>query len=798
MNKLLSILFLFSSYFSWSQYSIEGTVTNFDDASKEEFISIIINNKLETVTDSTGKFKIENLTAGNYTLEIKDINSEYFSFEFEIKNKNIKKNIKLKPKTTELGTYEVIYKTDNVVFIKPRPVDGITVLSDKKVNIIKPDNSISNQNNARQLFQQIAGLNIWESDGGGIQLGIGGRGLSPDRSSNFNTRQNGYDISADALGYPESYYSPATEAIDRIYVMRGASSLQFGTQFGGVVNFKLKEGNDRKKIEVVSRSTIGSYNFRNQFLSLAGRVGTNRYYVFGKIKTGDDFRPNSGFEQQMAYGMYKKQLSENTAIKFEFTHMNYLAQQPGGLTDAMFEITKDTSTRERNWFKVNWNLAALNLDSKLSKKAKINLRLFALDARRSSLGFLGRADRIDFLEGRTLIDGKFNNLGAEARYMRYYLNDTAPSIFLGGLRFYKGRSTGTQGNADNGYGPVFEYLQPDSLNSDYLFPSYNVSAFAENIFNITEKFSITPGIRLEHIVTESEGYYTKIFYDLAGNVLEYNEIAESRNRKRTFILGGLGIGYDFSENHEVYANFSQNYRAITFNDMRITNSNFRINPNIQDEKGYTADIGFRGNIKQWFSYDVSGFYLYYNDRIGLISQVDNLLNSVYMLRTNVANSRNIGIEFFTDINFIKLFNDSSKRDLNLFMNTSFIDARYISANNPSIDGNFVELAPQFTLKTGLSYRFNDFGISWQFAHTGEHFTDATNSTFTANAVNGTITAYTIQDLSLEYTYNQIKFEGGINNLLDEQYFTRRASGYPGPGILPSIGRNFYLTLQIKI
>ena len=38
---------------------------------------------------------------------------------------------------------------------------------------------------------------------------------------------------------------------------------------------------------------------------------------FGKIKTGDDFRPNSGFEQQMAYGMYKKQLSENTAIKFE-------------------------------------------------------------------------------------------------------------------------------------------------------------------------------------------------------------------------------------------------------------------------------------------------------------------------------------------------------------------------------------------------------------------------------------------------------------------------------------------------
>ena len=28
----------------------------------------------------------------------------------------------------------------------------------------------------------------------GLQLNIGGRGLDPNRTSNFNTRQNGYDI----------------------------------------------------------------------------------------------------------------------------------------------------------------------------------------------------------------------------------------------------------------------------------------------------------------------------------------------------------------------------------------------------------------------------------------------------------------------------------------------------------------------------------------------------------------------------------------------------------------------------
>ncbi|MFC7670651.1 hypothetical protein ACFQT0_27180 [Hymenobacter humi] len=62
----------------------------------------------------------------------------------------------------------------------------------------------------------MAGLNIWENDQGGLQLSIGGRGLDPNRTSNFNVRQNNYDISADALGYPESYYTPPTEAIKRI------------------------------------------------------------------------------------------------------------------------------------------------------------------------------------------------------------------------------------------------------------------------------------------------------------------------------------------------------------------------------------------------------------------------------------------------------------------------------------------------------------------------------------------------------------------------------------------------------
>ena len=62
---------------------------------------------------------------------------------------------------------------------------------------------------------------------------------------------------------------------------------------------------------------------------------------------------------------------------------------------------------------------------------------------------------------------------------------------------------------------------------------------------------------------------------------------------------------------------------------------------------------------------------------------------------------------------------------------------------------------------------------------------------------GQIPAYDILDLSFSYLFNNSTFELGINNILDNHYFTNRATGYPGPGIIPSPTRNFYFTFEYK-
>ena len=55
---------------------------------------------------------------------------------------------------------------------------------------------------------------------------------------------------------------------------------------------------------------------------------------------------------------------------------------------------------------------------------------------------------------------------------------------------------------------------------------------------------------------------------------------------------------------------------------------------------------------------------------------------------------------------------------------------------------------------------------------------------------------------LEKNEDAVKgFEKAAENAKEtstKSYFTRRATGYPGPGIIPSEPRTFYTTLQIKL
>ena len=807
---LIGFLALLMAVPSFAQIIIKGNVQDEQGLTMFGVVVHVDGIAESQVTDEKGNYRIIGLSPGVKKLTFFQPGYKKEERTLDSKNGTHRLDVQLSLLSQDLEGVTISGKKEETsVMTTLRPVEGMAIYAGKKTEVIQLSNLTANlaSNRARQIFAQVAGLNIWESDCAGIQIGVGGRGLSPSRTENFNTRQNGYDIAADALGYPESYYSPPMQAIEKVEVVRGAASLQYGPQFGGMINFVMKEGPKDKKFQAESIQSVGSYRFYNSYNAIGGTIGRFNYYSFFQYKFGKCWRCNSDFDNYTAYAGLRYTSKKGTTIKMEYTRMWYLAQQAGGLTDAQFNQDPQAAYRDRNWFRVKWNVMSLSLNHEFTSSSKLDVRLFGLISSREALGFQGPPNQSDPISNpassdiqkyRNLIRGDFKNVGGEFRFLHNYRIKNQPQVFLTGVRLYKGFTESRQGPADSTYDHVFEYEDVVANQSSSNHPSGNVAWFAENIFNVHKKLSITPGVRIEYIDTKTTGSARLVYRDQADNViLDSLRVGDSRSR-RWFPLFGLGMSYKPLKGLEVYANFSQNYKPINFNDLWVSTPSARIDPNMKDETGFNADLGIRGRIKNAFQFDLTGFVMLYNDRIGYVQQVDPELFSVYRLRTNVSDARTVGVETYLRWNAIETFLPASDWALGIFSNITWLNAQYVSSGESAFRNKRVELTPALLARTGVDLGWKDVKMSFLLSYTDQQFTDATNSIQTVNAVNGIVPSYYVMDLNLGYKIWKLNLNAGVENLTDNRYFTRRATGYPGPGIIPSSGRTFFVTIGIKV
>jgi Fe(3+) dicitrate transport protein len=704
--------------------------------------------------------------------------------------------------------------------VLPSPeIVGTKINAGKKNAIIVLDNlnTIVVNNNMRQILAKVPGMHIWESDGSGIQIGISTRGLSPNRSWEFNIRQNGADIAADPYGYPEAYYNPPMQAIQRIQIIKGAGALQFGPQFGGMINYIMRDGkSEAKPIAVQTAQTIGSFGLYNNFLAVSGRKNNFYYYAFYDRRSAEGFRKNSAYNTQTLYFSGGYQFTKNTDIAFDFTNYDMLSQQPGGLTDADMsgDITK--STRFRNWFSTPWFTGNIKFNWKINNNQTLQIMAFGMDADRKSVGFTKSIDIPDTIKIKTLqyaprelaID-KYHNRGIEASYLLNYYIANQKQTFTAGIRYFSSfterfqKGVGSSGTDQN-------------FNTDFVFPgefnfnTKNYSVFAEQVFRVSKKLLLIPGVRYENIHSVASG---RSGFNTDGTAINIVAPAQIRN----FFIGGFGLEYHLSNGLEIYGNVNQAYRPILFSDMQAVPGTEVIDANLKDASGINSDIGIRGLIGKWFYLDAGVFALQYNNRTGRLSMYD-ANNQAYTLKTNVGNSFTAGLEALVEIDPMAHTSFKKKFRMPLFVSYSFNDARYQDFNlsvkngaglneSKNINNNFIENAPRNILRTGINFGYLDdktnqelFNIGFQYSYVGQTFNDALNTVeLSVNAQNGIIPEYSICDLNMKVNLKKdISIKIAVNNLTNAKYFTRRAGGYPGPGVMPSDGRAILFTLDVKI
>ncbi|HWB27662.1 MAG TPA: TonB-dependent receptor [Chitinophagaceae bacterium] len=772
--------------------SVKGAVRD-NTGNPVAYASITIKEgNVSTVCDQLGMFTIRKIKPGTYVIKATSIGFDSAAKTIDIKARETATiNLTLVSATALLRSVTVNgVRTISGMGRLDEMHDG-AIYSGKKTEVLILDSLDANtaQNNPRQVLGRIPGANYSETQGSGFPSnGIGFRGLNPSQSIETNTRQNGYNITADIYGYSETYYITPLEATQRVEVTRGESSLQFGPQFGGVINYVTKDGNPDKTIEYTTQQTGGSYGFFNSFHSIGGQAGKVNYYAFMQYQAIQGWRPNSDYRQISGFGKLAYQASAKLKVSAEYTLLRNRKHMPGGFDDAQFNKNPDTSYRARNWLESPWNIIAAKAEYLFSPKTSLHITSSYLFSSRNLVwknedGGPETPDSISPVTlqyvNREVQREKMNSLTTEARLLSTYTFFGLNNTLATGIRVFTGKFK-RQGGGLGTTGSYFDLTLLDpNYEYDLDFTTTNIAPFVENIFRVTNNFSITPGFRYEYIRSTVKGYIT-----------DSDKVNSDLSKTHSVPLFGIGLQYKTTATTNIYTNISQAYSPITYDQLTKFGSTSKIDPRLKDVTGFNSDIGWRGTFGKFLNFDVDAFYLGYNNRIGIVELTD--ANGVpYTYRTNIANSVSKGIETYIEFRPTKLVNDNRAGNISFFNSFAYIDATYTSG---PYKGNAVEYAPKCINRLGITYSYKPFSTTLLLSTTSKSYGDASNEVSSDDPVVGVIPAYTVMDWSstvkLKNNYS-IKF--GVNNLGDKKYFTKRTDEYPGPGIIPAIRRSVYIS-----
>ena len=758
-------------------------------------LSIVIDSGAwHAITDSAGRFQIDAVIAGAHRLTVLRRGALLVARNLTVRGADtVDLEIELPRASTTLAP--VVVSADRALHVIGHlaDVDANVIYAGKKTEVILIDSVRANlaQDVERQILGRIPGAHFSETAGAGFPSnGVSFRGLDPTQSVEVNTRQNGVGIAADLFGYPETYYTPPAEALDRVEVVRGAGSLAFGPQFGGAINYVVRRGELGTGPTFTSRQTAGSYGLRNSFNALGGGSRSLSYYAFFNYRGADGWRPNSDYRQTTAYASASWHASDRLTLSAEHTRYRNRIHMAGGLSDEQFAADPSESFRARNWLASPWNVSALRAAYVLSPHVRVEsaLSYMASDRHlvwRNEDGGPAAADEIDPLTGtyvaREVERETFENWTSESRVRFDHQLLGRAATLTTGLRVGWNRMYRFEGGPGSTGRDFDMNLYGGTWERALAFKTPNVAAFAEQLVRPTDRLSLTLGLRREAVRSSARGY-TDVDSVFGPRTVGYT-------------LFGVGAEYITSVSTVLYGNVTQAYRPILYQALTPFGSVTRIDPNLRAARGYNAEAGWRGTLWDALKVDLGLFYISYRDRIGTRSGTD--ASGEFTETTNVGNSVHRGAEAYLEFDpFAVNGRQLGLGSIDLFTSLAYVDARYVSGE---FAGNRVEQAPRVVGRVGVTYALGAFASTVQASHTSSSFGDANNSiTATDDAVAGLVPSYSLLDyagrLSIGPMY-QLTF--GVNNLANAHYFTKRTGEYPGPGILPGASRSAYLGIGIR-
>lgn len=654
-------------------------------------------------------------------------------------------------------------------------VVGTKIYSGKKTSVVDFDSMPQIQSdNYRQAFSQTPGLLVSELPNPSL-LSLGSRGIGdPHETQNLLVLKDGIPFVADLFGYPTVYYAPPFESIDRLEFVRGGASLLYGPQPGGALNYVTHMPRTDREWSVYAQQIYGSDDLFSTFARVDGTVGRLGYLADFSRRAGDSFRHfNSDFET--LGGTFKLVLDAQTEQRWIFNMDSFSADsgEPGGLqrTDAAAPLyyygDREATQTAFDRVRVERYLPSLTFERDFSNASTVTATGYGgyfgrFSKRQTGSGFgTPRTDAANLIQLQ-----EFYTAGGDIRLRTDWWGWGEQNTLTAGLSTYYSDSPYTVkrgASADAEDGVLRQWFERDTLYG---------ALFLENRFAF-DNFSVTPAFRLENI---HQSIVERLNTGTGAAPSVNDDIADDSETEVVPLLG-LGLAYKLPGASELYGNVSQGYKAKTYSDVVPVGPSDTVSRDLEPGHTWTYEVGLRGAPNDWLTYDTSLFLIDYYDRFGRVGSNFQ----------NVGRSINKGVDFATSIDLVGLYdnlNDSKVREtfgsFSLYGNVEVLDAKFVSG---PVDGKDPQYAPDHLLRAGAIYRWQEkVKLAMMGTFVDQHWADD------ANTANFRVPSYSVWDLTLEAkVHKNVTLLAGINNLFDEDYYSRVRSG----GIDPANGRNYY-------
>lgn len=341
--KTLILLFLpFSINIMAQTVSIKGRIT--DKGSKQSLPGVAVYLKgtnSGVISDGQGKYELNAIHYGTYTLIIRSIGYEIQNLQITISDSvSLIQNFELTEKLTELSTVTVRGVT------LTGGLDDIHRIPGSAHYVSPRALAKFNYTDINRVLNNVPGVNIQEEDGFGLRPNIGMRGTGVERSAKITLMEDGILMAPAPYAAPAAYYFPTVGRMQGIEIRKGSSQIKYGPYTtGGAINFISSQ--IPKEFRGIVNLQAGSFNQRSIHANV-GQSFENIGFIVETFQSGShgfktlDNGGDTGFNQEDYLAKFRLNTSQNASVYQALTFK--LAQSIGesnetylGLTEQDFE-----------------------------------------------------------------------------------------------------------------------------------------------------------------------------------------------------------------------------------------------------------------------------------------------------------------------------------------------------------------------------------------------------------------------------------------------------------------------------